>query len=331
MEMLKRWFKPNIAGAVVLVPLVALQLFFVTYSGTIQPGDPTFTKWTIGVPFPLISSTSDGGLTLHPAGLLTVLFMWCAAMRVGAAMQSSRNWRLDAGSSIRIIVVVSLSCGLVSLITAVAFSTHYWGYPWRRPSLPPGVERVRWTHGSGFRSDESGRHWRLDLEMRLNAAEPSDDTECCRIRRIVQLARSSGMNELGALSPAKLTQLEDQFSSLVVLGEGEPGYPYARQLLGIVLVGVDPSRGPVAFVSYSTLEHSNDHDALGEVWWSTEPVALLSASQVFADVAGIEGLTAPVAFASSFVVLAFIISPVLAMAFLFVRGTSRWLSGRAGG
>jgi len=221
------------------------------------------------------------------------------------------TFRLWAGV---VLPVLSLVCGVI-------FSLAYWGYAWSVPGLDARVHDVKWSVAGTFTSDDDGSRWRPDPIRTLETfrSEPAPDSECCEIGRIVTVLREQhALDTLAAPSPSQLSQIESEVLSLVPLAEGNPGYVHARQLSGLLALG-DGAHGPVAFVSFTGGEVSNDHHPAYEVFFRPgKPPLLLSSRRWFGDVAGVEGLSA-FWFAGGFYLLGALISGAILLAWEALR------------
>jgi hypothetical protein len=125
-----------------------------------------------------------------------------------------------------------------------------------------------------------------------------------------------------------LSTLEAEVLANVALDQGEPHYQNARTLRGVVVLGESDDREPVAFVSFTSGEVSNDHYAMYEVLLRRGPHAkLLSSSRTYGDVAGIEGLTASRA-AVALTVFGFVLTAALLAMWSAVRALVSAASSR---
>lgn len=215
----------------------------------------------------------------------------------------------------QVLVFVGVVAAL-SVATGVAFSLHYWGYPWSLPELDGRTRDVNWTAVSAFKSNLSGTEWSRDDErdLRWETATAPDD-ECCTPERIVRIASP----ELPAVTREDLSLLEAEALSLIELEAGDPGYDAAKRLYGVAALGTHPTGESIAFASFVGGEVSNDHHAMYDVLWARSPPRLLSSTKYYGDVAGIEGFEAPqVAF------LLFV--PFLALGLFFVTIWRAWES-----
>jgi hypothetical protein len=218
-----------------------------------------------------------------------------------------------------VAVMVALSVG-----AGMVFSLHYWGYAWSLPAIDSRAAEAHWAAISGFKSNLSGSDWTLDERDVRRDEDPTTDSDCCSVSRIVKVAATS---DFSALTQQDVAALQAEAMSLIQLESGEPRYAGAKRLYGVLALGTNAQGEPIAFASFHGGEVSNDHYAMYEVLWQRDtPPRLLSSRKYFGDVAGIEGLAARDVAAVLFV-------PIGALALLFVqlwRARESALSRRTG-
>ncbi len=179
----------------------------------------------------------------------------------------------------------------LSVATGAIFSLLNWGYPWSLPAPDARARDVRWSALSGFRSAPTGAEWTWDASDVHRSSEHASDAEFCPVARLVTVADSSKFVEL---TQPEISGLEAEALSLVELETGAPGYDFAKRISGAVALGTDNQGRATAFASFVGGEVSNDHHAIYEVLWlRSTPPRLISSRKYYEDVAGLEGLTAP--------------------------------------
>jgi hypothetical protein len=245
---------------------------------------------------------------------------WCAAMAIGARLERWKAWRVP-----RSVLAIFMALPIVSLAIGVAFSLHYWGYAWSLPDLDRRIETVKWTSIGSFTSRDDGTGWALQPPEELThfRSEPAVDLECCQDGRILDVVRRQ--QPLGSLAPT----FEAEMLPLVALDPGEPGYPAARHLRGVLALGNDAEGHPVGFASFTGFEASNDHHPTYEVLLRRDaPLALLSSRRYYGDVAGIEGFTAFAVSVYAFFFLGLVLFPLLVISGSLARSIFVWARWR---
>jgi hypothetical protein len=92
-----------------------------------------------------------------------------------------------------------------------------------------------------------------------------------------------------AAPPATLASAYASLGATGLLVPGEPGYPGAKRLFGVLIELEDETGSHLTFVGVSSAPVSNDHHAYYELLLEGLPPRVLSATRSFYDIAGIEG------------------------------------------
>ena len=299
---------------------------FPRMTGTYFPAGAILQHGEVGYP-PWLSWDDPGTWHVHAVGLLVLVAAWCASMAIGARLERWKAWRVP-GSVLAIFVVLPVA----SLAIGVGFSLNYWGYPWSLPDLDSRVTSVKWRAVGSFLSRDDGTSWELQPPEELThfRSEPAVDLECCQDGRILDVVRrQQPLESLAPLTDAEVRTFEAEMLPLVSLDPGEPGYPAARHLRGVLAAGNDEEGHPVVFASFTGLEASNDHHPTYEVLLRREaPPTLLSSRRYYGDVAGIEGFTAFAVAVYAFFFLGLVVFPLLVISGSLARSIFVWARWR---
>jgi hypothetical protein len=295
--------RPNLTAMLLMIP-TGVVLAFPTFNMTFKPGSGASVRHLeLGI-VTWFRADDPGSWELNPVVIPLALGWYLVPTLIGAALARWRRWHLAPRWLLFFAAVPVLS-----VASGVVFSHSYWGYAWSLPELDSRVHAVHWRAVSGFESRQDGSGWTVQSRELLShhRTEEAADSECCADGRILKV--TGLLPDLGATD---LASLEGEVLAQVPLEAGQPGYPYARRLHGVVAVGEDEHHRPVAFASFSGGEVSNDHHAMYEVLLlrSLKP-EVLSANRYYADVAGIEGLTGRVVSLSLFALGTLLFSPLL--------------------
>jgi hypothetical protein len=221
------------------------------------------------------------------------------------------------------MVLVALS----AFLAAIGVSKLYWGYFLRRPGLDRRMLQIERVHSLTAVRSERGPDGTVGLVPdrphlvyeHLDACRgdrPSQAYYCLGGRVLVALA-GKGMLPAASerLSPEELDLLYDRLEGTGKLVEGAPGYDHAKELAGLVLEAEGRGGRRYLFVAARGRQVSNDHYPYYEfLFRASERGAdprLLSYRRFYYDVAGIEGVEWPVAFAALLLLGALLLALIL--------------------
>jgi hypothetical protein len=283
------WLKPNGLGLILFLPCVAL----VQYLPILRPIQPAMI-WLV------VAAGAAAPAVL--IGLQSIIVPYVIAMPLGRLLTiATRPKRRD-------IVLTVCATTAAALLAAVIVSKQYWGYYLRRPPLDERVAKARQVRSLTLvrmEQDADGksrfvahpdlsptpRDLSLEEAIQWGRISPYDTPH---YRSLVTLAdRQLLPGTPPAIQSAMLASIYDWLEATGLLVSGEPGYPNAKRLGGVLLEFQDEMGEVLTFVGVRTGEVSNDHYAYCEFIFSVprpgDRPRLLSAVRFFYDVAGIEG------------------------------------------